>query len=116
LAEGGGYKLHKFFHGVISFRRCSNAIVFIYVDRAQILRGDQWVISVVFYHLSRHFQRVDVERPGLGKMVFKSLSNEEGAGLINHLLLKEIKEAVYDCDSFKSHGPDDINLGFFKDF
>ncbi|MCH85138.1 cysteine-rich receptor-like protein kinase, partial [Trifolium medium] len=28
----------------------------------------------------------------------------------------EVKAAVWDCGSFKSPGPDGINLGFFKDF
>jgi len=31
-------------------------------------------------------------------------------------LLQEIKEAGWDCDSFKSPRPDGVNLGFIKDF
>ena len=30
--------------------------------------------------------------------------------------LEEVKEALWDCDSFKCPGPDGITLGFVKDF
>lgn len=72
------------------------------------------VRSSVFVHFSRYFKRVDVERPSLRKMLFKYISNEEGADLIKPFLLKEIKEAMWDCDNFKSPGPDSINLRFFE--
>ena len=44
------------------------------------------------------------------------MSIEEGVGLIKPFSLDEIKEAVWDCDSYKSPGPDGINFGFIKDF
>jgi hypothetical protein len=31
-------------------------------------------------------------------------------------LEEEVKAAVWDCDSFKSSGPDEVNFGFFKEF
>jgi len=37
-------------------------------------------------------------------------------GLIKPFSLDEVKAAVWDCDSFKSPGPDRINFGFIKDF
>ena len=40
----------------------------------------------------------------------------EGVGLIKPFSLDEVKAAVWDCDSFKSPGPDGINFGFIKDF
>ena len=30
--------------------------------------------------------------------------------------LEEVKQHVWDCDKFKSPGPDGINFGFIKDF
>lgn len=48
--------------------------------------------------------------------MFKSLSDTEGAALIKPFLLDEIKAAIWDCDNYKCHGPDGINLGFYKDF
>jgi len=49
-------------------------------------------------------------------MQFRSLLVTEGVGLIKPFSMEEVKEAVWDCDSFKSPGPDGINFGFIKDF
>jgi len=40
----------------------------------------------------------------------------EGGGLIKPFSVDEVKDAVWDCDSFKSPGPDRVNFGFIKDF
>jgi hypothetical protein len=40
----------------------------------------------------------------------------EGGSLIKPFSLEEVKATVWDCDSYKSPGPDDINFGFIKDF
>jgi hypothetical protein len=40
----------------------------------------------------------------------------EGSSLTKPFSELEVKEAVWDCDSFKSPGPDGVNFGFFKDF
>jgi len=47
---------------------------------------------------------------------FRSLSVCEGVDLIKPFTLEEVKTAVWDCDSFKSPGPDGISFGFLKDF
>jgi hypothetical protein len=47
---------------------------------------------------------------------FKQLNSEECGSLTSPFLEAEVKAAVWDCDSFKSPGPDGINFGFFKDF
>lgn len=49
-------------------------------------------------------------------MQFQSLSVAEGVGLIKSFSMDEVKEVVWDCDSFKSPGPCGINFGFIKDF
>lgn len=36
--------------------------------------------------------------------------------MIKSFTMEEIKHAVWECDSFKSPGLDDINVGFVKDF
>ncbi|MCH90194.1 cysteine-rich receptor-like protein kinase [Trifolium medium] len=36
--------------------------------------------------------------------------------LIKPFSVEEVKAAVWDCDSYKSSGPDGINFGFIKDF
>jgi len=39
----------------------------------------------------------------------------EGGGLIKPFSVDEVKEAIWDCDSFKIPGPDGVNFGFIKD-
>ena len=36
--------------------------------------------------------------------------------MIKPFTLEEVKAAVWDCDNFKSPGPDGISFGFLKDF
>jgi hypothetical protein len=40
----------------------------------------------------------------------------EGGSLIRPFSEGEVKEAIWDCDSFKSPGPDGVNFGFIKEF
>ncbi|PNX58846.1 cysteine-rich receptor-like protein kinase, partial [Trifolium pratense] len=40
----------------------------------------------------------------------------EVGGLIKPFSEAEVKQAVWECDSYKSPGPDGINFGFIKDF
>jgi hypothetical protein len=47
---------------------------------------------------------------------FEQLTSVESGILTSPFLEAEVKSAVWDCDSFKSPGPDGINFGFFKDF
>ncbi|GAU41823.1 hypothetical protein TSUD_299890 [Trifolium subterraneum] len=47
---------------------------------------------------------------------FKRLNQMESSSLITPFSEAEVKSAVWDCDSFKSPGPDGVNYGFIKDF
>lgn len=47
---------------------------------------------------------------------FRSLSHAEAMDLIRPFSREEVKQTVWDCDSFKNPGPDGINFGFMKDF
>ncbi|PNX59572.1 cysteine-rich receptor-like protein kinase, partial [Trifolium pratense] len=40
----------------------------------------------------------------------------EGGSLTKPFSAAEVKAAVWDCDSFKSPGPDGVNFGFIKSF
>jgi hypothetical protein len=46
----------------------------------------------------------------------RQLSYREGAALIRPFTLEELKNTVWDCDSYKCPGPDGVNFGFIKDF
>ncbi|GAU26347.1 hypothetical protein TSUD_101800 [Trifolium subterraneum] len=70
----------------------------------------------VFEHFASHFKESDVARPGVDNLQFKRLTLLEGGSLTKPFSLEEVKTAVWDCDSFKSPGPDGLNFGFIKDF
>ncbi|GAU48696.1 hypothetical protein TSUD_186890 [Trifolium subterraneum] len=85
------------------------------VDGAAFEGVDE-VRHIVYHHFKNHFQRKLHSRPDIGGLLFKSISTMEGADLVKPFLIDEINAAVWDCESFKSPGPDGINLAFFKDF
>lgn len=110
----------KFFTGLCPLGNAKKCYYF-YVNKWDAGRGgsrcEKCCCCFFSNHFSNHFKKVDTYRPGLGELMFKSIDDVEGADLIKPFLMEEIKEAVYECDRFKSPWPDDIKLGiFFKDF
>jgi hypothetical protein len=105
----------KFFHGIMSSRHRRNAIQFFMVNGV-LVEGVDNVRAAVFEHFSTHFQNSSVDRPSMDGIQFRSLTCRQGAGLIKPFSLDEVKATVWDCDSFKSPGPDGITFGFIKDF
>ncbi|GAU51891.1 hypothetical protein TSUD_416760 [Trifolium subterraneum] len=105
----------KFFHGIMKSRKRRNSIGSFVVD-GRLVEEVSEVRQLVFNHFSNHYRRTRNNHVDISGLCFKSLSVEEGAELTKPFLLEEIKKAIWDCDSFKSPGPDGVNLGFFKDF
>ncbi|KAK2440720.1 hypothetical protein QL285_012099 [Trifolium repens] len=105
----------KYFHSMLARRRRGNAISSVQVDGVT-LEGVHPVRQAVFSHFATHFKAKDVMRPGVENLRFRRLSGAEGSGLIRSFSESEVKAAVWDCDSFKSPGPDGVNFGFIKDF
>ena len=105
----------KKFHSVMANRRRRNTLCSILVDGV-LVEGVHPIREAVFENFKNHFRSNIVERPSIANLQFKTLSIEEGVGLIKPFSLVEIKEAVWDCDSYKSPGPDGINFGFIKEF
>lgn len=101
----------KYFHSVLASRRRRNTISAIMVDGVMV-KGMTHIIKVVVSHFVSHFRASNVERPGVGNLQFQTLSLMEGGSLIKPFSLDEVKVAVWDCDSYKSSGPDGINIGF----
>jgi len=54
-------------------------------------------------------------RLGVDNLAFKTLSFAEGGSLTKPFSVAEVKAAVWDCDSYKSPGPDGVNFGFLKE-
>ena len=105
----------KFFHQVMSSRRSRNAIPFFLVNGA-LVEGVDNVCNAVFTHFRTYFQTVQSTRPSMAGLNFRTMSFSDGACLVRPFTLEEVKEAVWDCDSFKCPGSDGITLGFVKDF
>jgi len=105
----------KYFHSLLGCRRRRNFLVSINVN-GSVVEGVQPIRQVVFSHFASHFQPHFIHRPMIDGLQFQSLSYAEGGGLIKPFSVEEVKASIWDCDSFKSPGPDGINFGFFKDF
>jgi hypothetical protein len=105
----------KFFHSVLASRRRGNTISAIQVDGVTV-EGVHPIRQAVFSHFESHFRAGRGDRPGVDNLAFKQLNQVECGSLTRPFLEAEVKAAVWDCDSFKSPGPDGVNFGFFKDF
>ncbi|XP_024636429.1 uncharacterized protein [Medicago truncatula] len=105
----------KCFYSILLGRLRRNALVSIMVDGA-VVEGVQPIRQAMFSHFSMHFQANREVRPFVDNLVFNTPNYAEGSGLTKPFSEEEVKAAVWDCDSFKSPGPDGVNFGFFKDF
>jgi len=113
LAEGDANT--KKFHGCMSNRRRQNAINTVSFGGVRV-EGVQNVRAAVFSHFCNHFKSLRADRPVMEGLQFRQISREESASLIKPFTCEEVKRAVWDCDSFKSPGPDGVSFGFLKDF
>ncbi|GAU17884.1 hypothetical protein TSUD_330100 [Trifolium subterraneum] len=105
----------KYFHSVLANRRRGNAISSLEVGGVTV-EGVAPIRQAIVCHFASHFKAVDVVRPGVNSLSFKRLHPTEAGNLIKPFSLEEVKAAVWDCDSYKSPGPDGVNFGFIKDF
>jgi hypothetical protein len=105
----------KFFNGIMSARRRRNTIQLLQVNGSQVT-GVQDIRSAVFTYFSSHFKRMVEVRPGVYNLPFRRLSVIEAGSLTRPFTVDEVKQAVWDCDSNKSPGPDGISFGFLKKF
>ena len=99
----------------MSSRRRHNTICSVLVDGVRI-EGVHPVRHAIYTHFAQHFKSQSEVRPSVSNLQFRSLSVVEGGGLIKPFSVEEVKEAIWDCDSFKSQGLDGVNFGFIKDF
>jgi len=105
----------KFFHNYMSNRRCHNAINVVSVDGSTVEEVHD-IRATVFNHFSNHFKTRGAARPGVESLDFRKLSFVEAEILTNSFSLEEVKQAVWDCDNYKSPGPDGVSFGFLKEF
>jgi len=55
-------------------------------------------------------------RPGIQGLHFCKLSFGEAGTLTRPFSLEKVKQVVWDCDGFKSPGPDGVNFDFIRKF
>jgi len=103
----------KKIHGVMSNRQRHNTINMVAISGVNI-EGVQNIREAVFDHFSTHFKAERVRRPSIQGLHFRKLSYGQGRMLTRPFSLEEVKQAVWDCDGFKSPGPDGINFDFIK--
>ncbi|GAU20543.1 hypothetical protein TSUD_131010 [Trifolium subterraneum] len=105
----------KYFHSVLAGCRREIAITVIQADGVTV-EGVSPIRQAVFTHFASHFKTIRMERPRVDNLQFKRLSQVEGSSLIMPFSEAEVKSAVWDCDSYKSPGPDGSILASLKTF
>jgi len=70
----------------------------------------------MFNHFDVHFSLVPLLRLGVGLFLFETVNSVEVAQLENHFMEEQTKQAVWDCDGFKSPDLDWTNFDFMKEF
>lgn len=110
-----GYANSKKIHGYMSHRWCHNAISVVSVNCVNI-EGVHNIRAAVFNHFSSHYKSSGTSRPSVDGLRFRQLSYIEAGSLTKPFTLDEVKQAVWDCDSYKCPGPDGVNFRFIKQF
>ncbi|GKV15742.1 hypothetical protein SLEP1_g26499 [Rubroshorea leprosula] len=103
----------KFFHGCIVNRRKQNEIIGLYNNGEWIEDADE-VKELARNYFKDKFEEEKWDRPSLGDLQFKKISEAENNFLISKFSTEEIDEAVWGCNGAKSLGPDGFNFNFIK--
>jgi hypothetical protein len=99
----------------MSCRRLVNAIYTIDVGGVSVEDVSN-VRMAVFNHFSNHYKATEVVHPRATDLHFRTLSIREWAAITKPFSMEELKNTVWDCDSYKCPSPDSGNFGFIKDF
>jgi hypothetical protein len=81
-----------------------------------VVEGVSDIREAVFNHFEHHFRSVRVVRPSIANLQFNSISEDDAYYLKRPFDEENVKQAVWECDNFKSLGLDGINFGFIKEF
>ncbi|GKV47542.1 hypothetical protein SLEP1_g54439 [Rubroshorea leprosula] len=104
----------RFFHNCIKGRWRRREINSVQID------GEQFTgVTKIKEEVAKYFQTLFTEerwkRPKLDGVSFKQVSQADNELLTRVFSEEEIKEAIWDCDSSKSPGPDGFNFRFIKE-
>ncbi|GJV83166.1 RNA-directed DNA polymerase, eukaryota, reverse transcriptase zinc-binding domain protein [Tanacetum coccineum] len=105
----------KFFHAIVNQKRRYLSIQGIKVDGIWI--DDPSSIKGAFHSFfEKKFQNIDVVKIVNRSPFYKSLTPEQNTLLTSTILETDIKDAIWDCGSDKSPGPDGFTFAFYKEF
>ncbi|GKV35771.1 hypothetical protein SLEP1_g43991 [Rubroshorea leprosula] len=103
----------KYFHRSVKGRWRRNEILCIRINGVQHI-GVAEIKNEVAKYFEELFKEEKWERPKLDGIDFKRISEADNDILTAAFSEKEVKEAVWECESSKSPGPDGFNFKFVK--
>ncbi|GKV28743.1 hypothetical protein SLEP1_g37755 [Rubroshorea leprosula] len=104
----------KFFHRCVKGRSRRNEINFIQIKGVQHT-GVLGIKKAVAEHFEKLFTEENWQRPRLDGISFNQISGVDNELLTATFSEVEIKQAIWDCGSSKSPGPDGFNFRFIKE-
>lgn len=105
----------RYFNLLMNANRKHNSLQGIMVDGSWIDESGE-VKEVVRQFFMQRFQESDQDRPRLDGIHFQTIGHPQNEMLVGRFQEDEVKQAVWDCGSEKSPGPDGLNFKFIKEF
>lgn len=105
----------RYFHLTMNANRRNNLV-------KGVMKGETWIADPIKVKeevrsfFAQKFQEPYAHRIRLDGICFQSLSQHHNDMLVARFLEEEVKQAVWDCGSDKSPGPDGLNFKFIKQF
>lgn len=82
----------------------------------ELIEGVDQLRGKIKGHFESQFMGHEWDRPMIGNLIIPSISAAENNYLIASFSEEEVKEAVWDCGSFKSPSPDGVSFSFLMKF
>ncbi|GJZ79423.1 putative RNA-directed DNA polymerase, partial [Tanacetum coccineum] len=102
-----------FFHSLLKHRYANSNIKGVQVNGLWC-DSPSLIKQAAVKHFSSRFKEVNLLRPTFSSPLFRKLRREESNYLESSISMKEIKTAIWDCDSSKALGLDGYNFKFIK--
>ena len=104
-----------YFHLMMNANRRNNYLKGVMVSGTWV-HEPSTVKEEVITFFSKRFQESDYHRPTLDGICFQKINQHQNDRLTTRFQEEEVKQAIWDCGSDKSPGPDGLNFKFIKQF
>ncbi|GJR44673.1 RNA-directed DNA polymerase, eukaryota, reverse transcriptase zinc-binding domain protein, partial [Tanacetum coccineum] len=108
-------KNSKFFHAIVNQKRRYLSIQGIKVEGLWI-EDPTGIKDAFLTFFEKKFQKIDVVKIVNRSPFYKSINSDQNTYLASPISESEIKDAIWDCGSDKSPGPDGFTFAFYKEF